>query len=133
VVAALEQGEARSEVHEWHLLPADVRALLDERPGVLTGVVVAPTFSTLLPSQRSEYDAYVDERLLQRLARRFRPVPGASRLKKNVTLRVPTRDWVLAYEPQAPAVVCAADLLGHPSERVRRTGRELLEELTIGR
>lgn len=128
VVQALEQSEPRAAVQEWHLLAADVRALLEERPGVLTGISIASTFSALVPSQRPEFDAYVDEQTLKRLVRRFRPVPGGARLKRNVTLRVPTNAWVLSHEPHAPMVVAAADLLDHPSERVRRTGREALSE-----
>lgn len=129
LVSALEQSEPRADVHEWHLLPADVRRILNEQPGVPTGAVVAPEFSSLVPAHRLEYDAYVDRRGLDRLAKRFRPVPGAPRQKRNVTFRVPTNPWILKA-PVAPPAVVAADLLVHPSERVRRTGRELLEELS---
>lgn len=129
LVGSLEEGEARAEIHEWHLLPIDVRRLLDERPGVLTGTVVAPRFSRLSPAQRDEYDAYVEPSVLKRLEQRFRPVMGAPRTKRNVTLRVPFVDWVLRHEPEAPLPVVAADLLTNPSERVRRTGRELLYTL----
>jgi excisionase family DNA binding protein len=129
LVSALEEGESRAEVYEWHLLPVDVQRLLDERPGVLTGTVVAPRFSQLQPAQRHEYDAYVAADVLKRLQRRFRPVMGAPRTRRNVTLRVPRVDWVLRHEPEAPLPVVAADLLTHPSERVRRTGRELLYTL----
>lgn len=130
VVRSLEHSAPRARVHEWQLLRSDVRHLLDERPGVQTGTLAAPRYSQLVPSQRLEYDAYVDERTLRRLVDRFRPVVGAPRLKRNVTLRVPSNEWILAHEPTAPAPVVAADLLLDPGERVRRAGRELLERAT---
>lgn len=132
IVRALETSKPRSRVFEWHLLPSDVRRLREDGPGVVTGVFVAFEHSLLAPSQRLEYDAYVDEPTARRLEQRFRPV-HSSRLKRNAVLRVPAVEWILDRGAQAPLAVAAADLLDDPSERVRREGRDLLRDIAVDR
>jgi excisionase family DNA binding protein len=129
---ALLNSAPRSHLHDWRVLPRDLAKLLrdgDDNSGfVLSGLAAQhPSIDVPYLAEEDPIDAYVSERNLVGLRRRFKPSEDSAR--PNLRLRVPLHPWVLSYRRIAPAAVAAADLLEHDEARVVRAGQQVLEGL----
>lgn len=125
---ALERSQARAKIGRFRFLPSDLTKLREEPGLVLSGLsALTPDFDVVEAHDR--IDAYVDAQKLAFLKRRYRPAPAAA--DTNVTLRVPSQPWILAFR-RAPAAVVAADLLEDQDVRVSQAGRDVLRRLLDG-
>jgi excisionase family DNA binding protein len=125
---ALERSQARSKIERFRFLPSDLAKIRKERGLVLSGLsALTPDFNVV--EAHDHIDAYVDARKLNSLQQRYRPAPGTA--DANVTLRVPSQPWIMAF-PRAPSPVIAADLLEDQDARVSRAGRDVLRRLLNG-
>ena len=126
LVGALLRSEARSELHPWRVLPADIAALRGDSRIVASGMSADdPSIDLRYQPQIDGLDGYVSGADLQALEREL--LPEKSSQAPNLLLRVPRDEgvWILAVS-SAPAPVVAADLLDHDDERVRRSARAAL-------
>jgi len=128
LVEALIHSEPRSVIQKWRALPGDLEKLPREFHLVPSGLSAACVEIDLLPSP-GEFDAYVEEKSLRAIEKRFRPDRTSSNV--NMILRVPSHSWILGF-PQAPPPVVAADLLGSDDPRAARAARDLLKRLAHG-
>jgi excisionase family DNA binding protein len=126
VVDQLKKSEPRAEIHVWRVLPGDLGKIVDESPVVHSGISAGYRELDVVPLLQ-HLDAYVAERDLAKLERRFRPDRNAD--QPNVVLRVPSQPWVLHHSERAPLPVVAADLLSSDDPRVSRSARAILESL----
>lgn len=124
--ASLAHSEPRARILRWRVLPGDLAKLHAGSPLVYSGLSADHPELDVLPDPR-QVDAYVAEGSLRGMERRFRPERSSS--DPNVVLRLPSHDWILGQEPQAPQAVVAADLLWHDDPRVARAARSLLYRL----
>lgn len=123
----LMSSQARSSVRPFWL-PADDLPRLANEPGLVrSGLAAAAAPDFDLFYFEPVFDAYLDERRLESLISRYRPLDNAN--APNVWLRVPSHGWVLRNDSSAPMAVVAADLLDHPDQRVRSAGRSALIKL----
>jgi hypothetical protein len=125
VEKALQFSEARSAIHIWRVLEADLPKLRDY--GLVRSGLAAQAPGLDIVPMRNELDAYVSAKSLAQMEKRFRPAKASE--NPNVVLRVPSQSWILSQGPVAPPAVVAADLLGNPDGRVARAGRKLLEKI----
>jgi hypothetical protein len=121
--AALIHSEPRAQILRCRVLPGDLSKLRVECHLVYSGLSANHAELDVLPDPQ-RVDAYVAENLLRAIKLRFRPQQPSS--NPNLTLRVPSHDWILRQEACAPQAVVAADLLGHEDPRVARAARRLL-------
>lgn len=124
VVRPLRESAPRAVIHRWRVLPGDIEKVVKEFPLVLSGLSAGHSELDVVPVGR-ELDAYVDERHLAKIGRRF--APGHSAERPNLVLRVPSRRWILERSDRAPVGVAAADLLLSDDPRVVRAAERLLE------
>jgi hypothetical protein len=123
----LASSQARSSVRSYWL-PADDLPSLAKEPGLVrSGLASAAPPDFDLFYFEPVLDAYLEQRRLQSLISRYRPLEHAN--APNIWLRVPSHRWVLRKDGAAPVAVVAADLLDHPNERVRHAGRRALLNL----
>lgn len=127
--AALANSEPRARIVRWRVLPGDLSKLKGEHRLVNSGLSAEHPELDVLPDPR-QLDAYVGEDSLRGIELRFHPERSSS--DPNLVLRIPSHDWVLRQEAQAPQAVVAADLLGHEDPRVARAARRLLGRLARG-
>lgn len=123
---ALAHGQPRAQLHRWRVLSGDLPKIADGFPLVRSGLSAQSRELDAVPSP-GHIDAYIDSGSLRKLQRRFSPERESS--APNMTLRVPSHDWVLGQARQAPPAVVAADLLLDEQPRVRRAARALLSRL----
>jgi hypothetical protein len=125
VVASLQSAAWRASVTRLRVLPADIAKVLKVDGLVLTGLSAVTDEIDLVPSS-NEIDAYVSSDVLRMIERQFRPDTQPD--QPNLTLRVPSQEWVLHFQ-RAPVAVAAADLLLSPDPRASRAGREALQRI----
>ncbi len=125
VLRSLQYGEARARVVRWRVLPADIPRILTKPGLVLTGLSAITREIDLVPSSE-EVNAYVTSDVIRTIERQFQPEKEPD--QPNLTLRVPSQPWILAFS-RAPLAVVSADLLLSPDARVVRAGREALRRL----
>jgi excisionase family DNA binding protein len=127
--AALAHSEPRARILRWRVLPGDLGKLQVADYLVRSGLSAHHAELDVWPNPQ-QIDAYVSENSLRGMELRFRPERSSSR--PNMILRLPSHEWILRQEPQAPQAVVAADLLGHDDPRVARAARHLLYRLASG-
>jgi excisionase family DNA binding protein len=125
-IGRISNSEPRADVYRWSALESDIDRLSRDPSFVPTGLS-RPSEAGLHPSRR-DLDVYLRARDVERLRHALKPRPPLRETDANLILRVPTLDWILELDA-APRAVVAADLLDHPSSRVRLAGRELLKAL----
>ena len=123
----LALSEARANVHSLWLPPDDLSRLGQEPGLVRSGLAAAAAPELDLFFFEPVFDAYVDQRRLKSVIARYQPLADSD--QPNLWLRVPSNRWVLRKESKAPLAVIAADLLGHPDQRVDDAGRDVLRKL----
>jgi len=128
LIDALTHSVPRAITQKWRVLPGDLSKLQREFRLVRSGLSAVSAEIDLLPAP-GEVDAYVDERLLSAIEKRFRPDRSSSDV--NLILRIPSHGWVLGL-PQAPPPVVAADLLASDDPRSARAARDLFLRLAHG-
>ncbi len=122
VVKALRFSEPRSRIYEWRVLPGDLPKL--QNYGLVRSGLFARVPKLDIVAMDNGVDGYVSSKNLAQIEKDLQPAKSPD--NPNVVLRVPSRAWVLGQGPDAPAVVVAADLLGHRDRRVARASRKLL-------
>jgi hypothetical protein len=125
VLQSLQHSQARARVVRWRALPADLPKILRKATIVRTGLSALTKEIDIVPT-RDEIDAYVEGNMLSFIEKQFQPAKESD--EPNLTLRVPTQPWILAFSRTPLAVICADLLLG-PDPRVSRAGREALRKL----
>ena len=125
VSRSLQHSQARARVVRWRALPADLPKSLKKAGIVPTGLSAVTGEIDIVPSS-GKIDAYVDHNMLALVEKQFRPAKESD--EPNLTLRVPTLPWILAFS-RAPLAVVSADLLLSGDPRVVRAGREALRKL----
>lgn len=123
---ALAHSKPRARIHTWRVLPGDLDTLPMKFPLVYSGNSIEDPELDVFPSGR-QIDAYIDERSLGALQRRYRPEQEPA--NPNLILRVPSHNWILKHEAGAPRPVIAADLLQSHDPRAARAARRLLAQL----
>lgn len=123
---AFAHSKPRARIHTWRVLPGDLNKLQVQFPLVYTGHSIEDSDLDVFPSGR-QIDAYIDEKSLGALERRYRPEHAAA--NPNLILRVPSHSWILKQEAGAPQPVIAADLLQSHDPRAARAARRLLAQL----
>ena len=125
VEKGLQFSEARSAIHRWRVLPADLPKL--QEYGLVRSGPSAQVAGLDIVAMPNELDGYVSAKSLAQMDKRFRPAKASE--NPNVVLRVPSQPWILGQGPIAPPAVVAADLIGHANGRVARAGRQLLKKI----
>jgi hypothetical protein len=123
IVRVLRESEPRSQVYRWRALRGDLEKLASEFSLVPSGLT-ADYPDLDLVSVGEELDAYVDEKQVDKIERRFRPDRSSD--QPNLILRVPSHPWILSFE-RAPLPVVAADLLENDDPRVARAAAQVLK------
>jgi hypothetical protein len=124
-VAALQNAALRASVARLRVLPVDIAEVLKLDGLVLTGLSAVTEEIDLVPSS-SGIDAYVTSDVLRMVERQLRPETDPD--QPNLTLRVPSQEWVLHFQ-RAPVAVAAADLFLSQDPRASRAGREALQRI----
>jgi excisionase family DNA binding protein len=123
IVRVLRESEPRSQVYRWRVLRGDLEKLASDFPLVPSGLTAGYPDLDLV-SVGEELDAYVDEKQVDKIERRFRP--DRSEDQPNLILRVPSHPWILSFN-RAPLPVVAADLLENDDPRVARAAARILK------
>lgn len=118
----------RAEPRRYWALPGELRALRDREGLVLSGSSAAGGYDLELVAPDA-IDAYVPDRLVERLERDH-ALESASTAQSNVVLRaVPDDAWLLDGRRVAPLAAVALDLSAYADPRSARVGADVLARL----
>ena len=127
LVEVVPQLRRRAKAMSYYAHPSALERIRLEEPVVLGGVSAAPHVKADLIDPNDHLEAYIRERDLEGLVRRFALNADAER--PNVVLRVVTTElWPFAPDTRfCPPVVVALDLIETSDSRSRRAGFDLLQ------